>query len=59
MEYHKIMNLLDNTSKRLFKFRTKTWGETNMDAHETYNTNSELKFKTTMLKSSLCCYSNV
>ena len=32
--------------------------EINDDAHGTYNTNSQIKFKTSMLKSSLCDYSD-
>ena len=30
----------------------------NDDARGTYNTNSQIKFKTTMMKSSLCNYSD-
>ena len=45
MEYQKIINLLDNTSSQPSKFRTKIY------------TNSQFKFKTIMLKSSLCDYS--
>ena len=41
------------------KFRTKTLGEINDDACWTYNTNSQIKFKTITLKSSLCDYSDV
>ena len=33
--------------------------ELNDDARETYNINSQIKFKTTMLKSSLCDYSDI
>ena len=29
MEYQKIINLLDNTSNKLSKFRTKNWIEIN------------------------------
>ena len=47
MEYQKIINLLDNISKQPSKFRRKA-----------YNTNSQTKFKTTMLKSSLRDYSD-
>ena len=32
-----------------FKFTTKNWVEINDDANETYNTNSQIKFKATML----------
>ena len=58
MEYQKIINLLDNTSKEPSKFRTKNWAEINDDSRLTYNSNSQIKFKTIMLKSSLCSYSD-
>ena len=46
MEYQKIANLLDDaSSNQPSKFKT-------------YNVNSQIKFKTTMLKSSLCDYSD-
>ena len=38
----------------LNKFRTKTWIETNDQTRRVYNTNSDITFKTLMLKSSLC-----
>ena len=53
MEYQKIMNLLDNTPSQPTKFRTKNWVEINDDAHGTYNNNSQIKSKTSMLRSSL------
>ena len=58
MEYQKIINLLDNTSNQPSKFRTKIWVEINDESRGTCNTNSQIKFKTTMLKSSLCDYSD-
>ena len=59
MEYQKIANLLDdNKSNQPSKFRTKNWIETNDESRGTYNVNSQIKFKTTMLKSSLCDYSD-
>ena len=58
MEYQKIINLLDNTSNQLSKFRTKSWTEINGQSRSVYNTNSDIRFKTTMLKSSLCDYSD-
>ena len=58
MEYQKIINLLDNTPNQPSKFRTKNWVEINDDASGTHNTNSQSKFKTSMLKSSLYDYSN-
>ena len=58
MEYQKIANLIDDASNQLSKFRTKTWVEINDESRGTYNVNSQIKFKTTMLKSSLCDYSD-
>ena len=59
MEYQKIANLLDdNKSNQPSKFRTKNWVEINDESRGTYNVNSQIKFKTTMLKSSLCDYSD-
>ena len=56
MEYQKIINLLDNTSNQLSKFRTKNWFEINDQSRGVYNTNSDIRFKTKVLKSSLCDY---
>ena len=56
MAYQKIANLLDDASKPS-KFKTKNWVEMNDESRGTYNFNSQIKFKTTMLKSSLCDYS--
>ena len=59
MEYQKIANLLDdNKSNQPSKFRTKNWIEINDESRGKYNVNSQIKFKTTMLKSSLCDYSD-
>ena len=59
MEYQKIANLLDdNKSNQPSKFRTKNWVEINDESRGTYNVNSQIKFKTIMLKSSLCDYSD-
>ena len=58
MEYENIINLLDNTPNQTTKFRTKNWIEINADARGIYNTNSQIKFKTSMLKSNLCDYSD-
>ena len=38
---------------------TKNWVEINDESRGTYNVNSQIKFKTTMLRSSLCDYSDV
>ena len=58
MEYQKIANLIDDTSNQSSKFRTKNWVEINDELRGTYSVNSQIKFKTTMLKSSLCDYSD-
>ena len=58
MEYQKIANLIDDASNKPSKFRTKNWVEINDESRGTYNVNSQIKFKTTMLKSSLCDYSD-
>ena len=57
MEYQKIANLIDDTSNQS-KFRTRNWVEINDESRGAYNVNSQIKFKTTMLKSSLCDYSD-
>ena len=54
MEYQKLANLLDDTSNQPCKFKTKNWVKINDELRGTYNVNSQIKFKTTMLKSSLC-----
>ena len=54
MEYQKIANLIDDTSNQPSKFRTRNWVEINDESRGAYNVNSHIKFKTTMLKSSLC-----
>ena len=58
MEYHKIINLLDNKPNHPSKFRTKNWVEINDDAPGTCNTNTQIRFKILLLKSSLCDYSD-
>ena len=58
MEYQKIANLVDDASNQPSKFRTKNWVEINDESRETYNVNSQIKFKTIMSKSSLCDYSD-
>ena len=59
MEYQKTGNLIDDASNQPFKFRAKNCVEINDESRGTYNVNSQIKFKTTMLKSSLCDYSDV
>ena len=58
MEYQKGMHLLDNTPNQLSKFKTKNWIEINDQSRVVYNTNSDIRFKTATLKSSLCDYND-
>ena len=59
MEYQKIANLVDReSSSEPSKFKTKNWVEVNDESRGRYNVNSQIKSKTTMLKSSLFDYSN-
>ena len=55
MEYQKITILLDNASNKPSKFRTRNWVEINIDA---YSHNKQVRFKTPMIRSSLCDYSD-
>ena len=58
MEYQKIANLIDDASNQPSKFRTRNLVEINDESRGAYNVNSQIKFKTTMLKSRLCDYSD-
>ena len=60
MEYDKINNLLrseDNESEQLFKFVTREYVRVN-SLSNTYNENKAIRFKTPMLRSNLCDYSD-
>ena len=58
MEYQKIANLLGNASNQPSKFRTKNWVEMNDESRRGYTTGSGIKFKTILLRSSLCDYAD-
>ena len=60
MEYDKINNLLlseDNESEQLSKFVTRQYVKVN-SLSNTYNENKSIRFKTLMLRSNLCDYSD-
>ena len=59
MEYQKIANLLNDASNKPSKFRTRNWVEINDDLRDVYSPNKQIRFKTAMLRSSLCDYSDV
>ena len=58
MEYQKTINLLDNTPNQPTDFRSKKWVQINEGSHGAYNTNIQIKFNTSMLRSNLCDYSD-
>ena len=58
MEYQKIANLLSDGSRKPSKFKTRNWVEINDEARGTYSPNKQIKFKISMLRSSLCDYSD-
>ena len=58
MEYQKIANFLNDESTKPFKFRTKNWVEKNDDVRGVYSPNKQIRFKMSMLRSSLCDYSD-
>ena len=51
--------MLENTPNQPSKFKTKRWVEINGGSRGTYDTNSQIKFKTSILKSSLRNYIKV
>ena len=60
MEYDKINNLLlseDNKSEKLSKSVTREYVRNN-SLSNTYNENESIRFKTPMLRSNLCDYSD-
>ena len=58
MESQKIIDLLDDTTNELSKFRTRNQVETNDESRGTYSYNSDFKSKTSMIRSNLCNYSD-
>ena len=58
MEYQKIANLLNDASNKPSKFRTRNWVEINDNIRGAYSPNKQIRFKTAMLRSSLCDYSD-
>ena len=58
MEYQKIANLLNSASNKPSKFRARNWVKINDDIRGAYSPNKQIRFKTAMLRSSLCDYSD-
>ena len=58
MEYQKIVHLLDDTTNQPSKkLRTRNWVEIN-DESKVKHDNSNVRFKTSMIRSNLCHYNN-
>ena len=58
MQYQKIINLLDNILNRPHKFWKKLVEKNGQPWKGIYETGNCIKFKTAMLKSSICDYRN-
>ena len=50
--------MLNDGSNKPSKFRTRNWVEINDEASSTYSHNKQIRFKTSMLRPSLCDYSD-
>ena len=58
MEHQKIASLLNDESNKPSKLRTRNWVEINDKVRGEYSSDNQIKFKTKMLRSSLCDYSD-
>ena len=50
--------MLNDASNKPSKFRTRNWVEINDDIRDAYSPYKQIRFKTAMLRSSLCDYSD-
>ena len=48
--------MFDDTPNQPTKFRTKNWAEINDESRGMYNKDNQIRFKISILKSSLCDY---
>ena len=58
MEFNKINNLLGSAHDEVPRFITKKWIEVQSQSGSTYNVSKPIRFKTSMLRSDLCDYSD-
>ena len=58
MEFNKINNLLGPAHDEVPRFITKKWIEVQSQSGNTYNASKPVRFKTSMLRSDLCDYSD-
>ena len=57
MEYQKVTNLLGRTPDEVPRFITKKWEEVH-DQPDRYKQSKQIRYKTTMLRSNLCNFSD-
>ena len=50
--------MFDNTPNQPSKLKTKNWGKRNDESRGTYHRDNQIRFKTSLLRSSLCDYSD-
>ena len=58
MDFNKISTLAGATNDKVTKFTTRKWAEVQNQSGSTYNTRKQIRFKTSMLRSDLCDYSD-
>ena len=58
MELNKINNFLGQAHDGVPRFITKKWIKVQSQSGNTYNTSKPIRFKTSMLRSDLCGYSD-
>ena len=58
MEHQRITNLLGTTINKVTKFITKKWVQVYDQANNTYSTSIQIRFKTSILRSDSCDYSD-
>ena len=58
MEYQKSTNLLGNAVNKVSKVSTEKWVDVYHKSDNIYNTSKQIRFKTSMLRSYLCDYSD-
>ena len=58
MEFNKIDNLLGQTEDNVTRFITKKLVEVHDQSSNDYNTSKSIRFKTSVLRSDLCDYSD-
>ena len=61
MEYQKITNLLDTASDNVSRFITRKWVEVydqSSSAEDRYKPSKQIRFRTSMLRSDLCNFSD-